>query len=339
MSTVILALRILLAAVFAIAAVGKLLDREGSRGAMRNFGVPDRAAPIVGIALPLVELAIAVALVPAPSARWAAVAAFVLLLGFIAGIAIALRRGEAPDCHCFGQIHSAPAGPGTLVRNGVLAGMAAVIAVGGPGPTIASWVSARTTAELVAVGAGILAVTFGLLFLQLWLERRQLRRELGTAQRIAATAPPGLPIAAPAPDFSLKNLAGEPVSLGALQASGRPTLLVFMNPGCSSCSELVPKLAGWQRTLADRLTIAVISRGEAEHHEAWQSQALQNILLQKRYEVGEAYRIRATPSAVIVTRVGKVGSNPAESVFGIEPLVRLALRDGADAMVVETVTA
>jgi uncharacterized membrane protein YphA (DoxX/SURF4 family) len=339
MATVVLALRIVLASVFAVAAVGKLLDLEGSRQAVRNFGVPEGAARAAGIALPLVELAIAIGLLLKPSAQWAAVAAFLLLLAFIAGIATALRRGEAPDCHCFGQIHSAPASEGTLVRNGGLAALALVVAAEGPGPSIASWVEARTTAELVAVVAGTLAVGLGLFALQLWLERRELRRNLATAQRIAATAPPGLPIAAPAPDFTLKNLLGQPVTLTSLQEAGRPLLLVFMSPSCASCGELVPQIAAWQRTLADRLTIAVISQGKPEFHEEWTSQGVQNVLLQKRYELGEQYRIRATPSAVIITMAGKVGSNPAESVFGIEPLVRLALRDGSDALVLERSTA
>jgi uncharacterized membrane protein YphA (DoxX/SURF4 family)/thiol-disulfide isomerase/thioredoxin len=339
MSTVVLALRIVLAGVFAVAAVGKLLDLEGSRQAVRNFGVPERAARAAGVALPLVELAIAVSLVLTPSAQWAAVAAFLLLLAFIAGIANALRRGDAPDCHCFGQIHSAPAGRGTLARNAGLAALAVIVVAEGPGPSIASWVSDRTAAELVAVAAGALAVGFGLFALQLWLERRELQLDLSTARRIAAAAPPGLPIAAPAPDFTLKNLLGESVTLKSLRELGRPILLVFMNPGCSSCTELVPKIAAWQRTLSNRLTIAVISRGKAEQHDVWTSQRLQNVLLQKRYEVGEAYRIRATPSAVIVTTAGKVGSNPAESVFGMEPLVRLALRDGSDALVIESSTA
>ena len=339
MSTVVLALRIVLAAVFAVAAVGKLRDLEGSRRAVRNFGVPDGAAAAVGVVLPLVELAIAVALVPEPSARWAALAALLLLLGFIAGIANALRRGDAPDCHCFGQIHSAPAGRGTLARNAVLAAVAAVVVADGPGPSIDSWISARTTAELVAVGAGALALIIGLLSLQLWRERRQLRSDLGTARRMAATAPPGIPIGSPAPEFTLKDLGGEPVTLGSLQERGRPILLMFMSPGCPSCGELVPKVIGWQRSLAERLTIAVISRGEARNHEVWTRHGLQNVFLQESREAAEAYRIRATPTAVIVTLAGAVGSNPAESVYGIEPLIRLALRDGSEALVAESSTA
>jgi thiol-disulfide isomerase/thioredoxin/uncharacterized membrane protein YphA (DoxX/SURF4 family) len=339
MSTVLLAIRIVLAAVFTIAAVGKLRDLEGSRQAVRNFGVPARAAAAVGALLPLVELAIAVALVPEPTAHWAALAALVLLLGFIAGIANALRRGEAPDCHCFGQIHSAPAGRRTLARNALLAAMAAVVVADGPGPTIDSWVSARTAAELVAVGAAVLALILGLLLLQLWLERRRLNLDLGTARRMAATAPPGLPIGAPAPELEFKDLGGEPGTLSSLQELGRPILLMFMSPGCPSCSELVPKLARWQRSLAERLTIAVVSRGQARDHEVWTRQGLQNILLPENYEAIEAYRIRAAPSAVIVTLAGRVGSNPAESVFGIEPLIRLALRDGSEALVAESSTA
>jgi thiol-disulfide isomerase/thioredoxin/uncharacterized membrane protein YphA (DoxX/SURF4 family) len=336
MSTVLLAIRIGLAAVFAIAAVGKLRDLEGSRQAVRNFGVPARAAAAVGVLLPLVELAIAFALVPEPTAQWAALAALVLLLGFIAGIANALRRGDAPDCHCFGQIHSAPAGRGTLARNALLAAMAAVVVADGPGPTIDSWVSARSAAELVAVGAAVLALILGLLLLQLRLERRQLRLDLGTARRMAATAPPGLPIGAPAPGLEFRYLTGEPGTLSSFQELGRPILLMFMSPGCPSCAELVPKLARWQRSLAERLTIVVVSRGQARDHEIWTRQGLQNILLSENYQAIETYRIRATPSAVIITLAGTVGSNPAESVFGIEPLIRLALRDGSEALVAES---
>ena len=64
-----------------------------------------------------------------------------------------MARGEEPDCHCFGQIHSAPAGPPTLARNAVLAGCAAVIVAYGSGPAVDAWVNARSAGELVAAGA------------------------------------------------------------------------------------------------------------------------------------------------------------------------------------------
>ena len=37
-------------------------------------------------------------------------AALALLLAFVGGIVVNLARGTTPDCHCFGQLHSEPAG-------------------------------------------------------------------------------------------------------------------------------------------------------------------------------------------------------------------------------------
>lgn len=118
--------RLLLAAVFAVAGVAKLADREGSRAALSEFGVPTRLARPLVYLLSTVELAIAAALVPAASARPAAVAAAALLGAFAA--AIALVRGRKPDCHCFGRLHSAPAGAGTPARYLALGGVGAVFA-------------------------------------------------------------------------------------------------------------------------------------------------------------------------------------------------------------------
>ena len=132
MDSFVLGVQLLLAVVFATAGVAKLLDQPGSRSALEGFGVPTRVVPVAAWLLPLVELATAVALVVHPTARAGAIAALVLLLAFIGGIASAMSRGEAPDCHCFGQLHSAPAGRGTLVRNAALSGLAAIVAVHGP---------------------------------------------------------------------------------------------------------------------------------------------------------------------------------------------------------------
>ena len=129
MQSVLLVLRLGLSAVFLVAGFAKLADLAGSRAALRDFGVPARLSSPFGVLLPLAELAVAVALVPAASAWWGALGALALLLVFVAGIGYALSRGRTPDCHCFGQLHSAPAGPSTLVRNLVLAALAAVVIV------------------------------------------------------------------------------------------------------------------------------------------------------------------------------------------------------------------
>lgn len=332
MGTAVLAARIALAAVFLTAGVGKLFDLQGSRQAMRDFGVPAGLSRVGGLLLPLFEIAAGIALVFAQSARWGGAVALVLLLGFIAGIGNALRHGIAPDCHCFGQIHSAPAGRGTLARNGVLAALAAFVVVKAPGPALGTWVSTRSPAVLVAVGLGIVAAVLALVAAQLWVEARKLRSDLGSAQRMAAGAPPGLPIGVQAPDFALSSTDGMTVTLDDLRDRGRPVLLVFASPWCSSCVALFPNLRRWQQTLAERVTIAVISSGTVnENVSLFLEHELENVLLQEKSELIESYRIRGTPTAVLVNGDGTIGSIPAESVFGIEPMVRLVLRNGTDA--------
>ena len=131
MSTALLVVRLLLAGVLGVAAVGKLADRAGSRRAVVDFGVPERLASPAASLLPLAELAAAGLLVPAATAEWGALLALVLLAFFVAAIALNLFKGRRPDCHCFGQLHSAPAGWSTLVRNLVLAAAAAWVVVAG----------------------------------------------------------------------------------------------------------------------------------------------------------------------------------------------------------------
>jgi len=128
---VVLIARLILALVFAVAAVGKLADRGGTRRALVEFGVPDSLAEPGALALPFAELAVSAFCLVGPVAVWGAMGALVLLAFFSTGIAVSLGRGRRPDCHCFGQLHSAPAGPGTLARNAVFMVLAGVILLRG----------------------------------------------------------------------------------------------------------------------------------------------------------------------------------------------------------------
>jgi uncharacterized membrane protein YphA (DoxX/SURF4 family)/peroxiredoxin len=336
MATLVLALRILLAVVFVTAGVGKLLDLAGSRRAMADFGVPERAARVVGLLLPLAEIAIGLALIFRPSARVAAIAAALVLGAFILGIARALSRGEQPDCHCFGQIHSAPAGPSTLIRNGLLAVSAIVIAAYGSGPAVDDWVSARSAAELAAVGLGIVALGAVLYAWQLRSKYDTLANNLRIARKAGAVGGRyGLPIGAEAPRFELVGLQDEPVTLSALVERGNPVLLLFMSPWCGPCGIMLPKVRQWQETLRERLTIAIISTGTVEQNEVFAEQNIEHVALQEEMEVADVFSVRGTPSAVVVSRDGLIASTLGEMDQAIEPLVRLALRQGADIASVE----
>jgi Methylamine utilisation protein MauE len=114
-------LQLCLAAIFLVAGIAKLRDPTGTRRAVADFGLRGRLASLVAGALPVAELAVAAILVPDRTAELGAAAALILLVTFAAAITLSLLKGNAPDCNCFGQIHSEPVGVRTLIRNALLA--------------------------------------------------------------------------------------------------------------------------------------------------------------------------------------------------------------------------
>jgi thiol-disulfide isomerase/thioredoxin len=347
MDAAVLFARLLLAAVFVVAGVAKLADREGSRQAVTDFGVPAALAAPLAILLPLAELAVAVALIPTATAFWGAVGALALLLLFVAGIGANLARGRRPDCRCFGQLHSAPAGWSTLARNGVLAAVAAFLTwrglEGDVGPSVVGWIGALPAAGLLVLAGGmvvlaLLAAQWLFLFELLRQNGRLLARLGAVEERLAAAglAPEpsengarsaaGLPVGAPAPAFSLRDLHGEEVALVHLRARGKPVMLLFTDPGCGPCAELLPEVGRWQHEYVEKLTISLVGRGSVEENSAEVSEhGVDNVLLQKNWEVADAYEVEATPSAVVVSPEGTIGSFLAEGPEEVEALLAQAV--------------
>ena len=314
----LLTARLLLAGVFALAGLAKLADRSGARKALREFGVPAPLAAPLGGMLPLAELAAAAALVPLPSAWFGAVGALALLLLFVVAIGINLALGRTPSCHCFGQLASAPAGWGTLVRNAVLAGAAWLIVWQGPahpGASAVSWVGVLSVPQRLGIAGAIIGV--GVLALEAWLLWQLLRQQgrlllrldamearlAAPAAATAATQGPaaGLPVGAPAPDFRLVG---------------------FSHPDCGPCQALLPEVGRWQRDYAAAVTLAVISEGSVPANRAKGAEhSVSRILLQKKREVAEAYQATGTPAAVLVRPEGTVGSPLALGADAIRALV------------------
>ena len=324
MDALLLIIRCLLAAVFLVAAFGKFFDLTGARQALEEFGVPGRAARLGAVALPVAELTVGVALLIRPSARWGAAAAVLLLTVLIAGIAHAMSQGRAPDCHCFGQIHSEPAGRSTLIRNAVFAAAAVFVLIQGSGPSVNRGVGSLNGTQLALVATSILAAAFALAVAQLWSDRRRLERDL--ARAIASTATPGLARGTRAPDFVLTPVRGGAGSLSELMRVTRPSVFVFVSTRCGPCLEMLPALARWQESLTDSVTLAAIFSGEAEEIERLcQENELSRVLAQEADETFTAYALRATPSAVLIDANGVIAGAPAEGVPAIEALIRSAV--------------
>jgi methylamine dehydrogenase accessory protein MauD len=351
MDVALLLARLLLAIVFVVAGVAKLIDRAGSRQAVVDFGVPSYLAAPLGVLLPLAELAVAAALLLASSAWWGAVGALVLLSIFLAGIGANLARGRRPVCRCFGQLSSKPAGWNTLARNGVLAVVAAFIVwqgYGGAGHSALGWLASPSATMIVGVIFGL--ALLGLIVAQwlfLWnllgqngrllMRVDALERQLGADSSVAPPPDdfpsellPGLPVGQAAPDFELQDLRGEVVTLATLRAAGKPVMLLFTDPDCGPCTALLPEIRRWQKEHSEKLTLSLVSRGTLEENRAKSTEhGLRGVLLQDDWEISEAYEVESTPSAVLVRLDGTIGSPVQEGVDSISGFLEYAVGESS----------
>jgi peroxiredoxin Q/BCP len=113
----------------------------------------------------------------------------------------------------------------------------------------------------------------------------------------------GLPSGSPAPMFCLPRVGGG--TLGLRDYKGRRLLLVFVDPGCSPCSELIPYLEELHRH-PQAPPILLISRGSLEDNERTINELHLTIpiVLQRHWEVSRDYAMFATPMAYALDRQG-----------------------------------
>src|SRR6187431_725518 len=117
MNELLIIIRLVLFGVFALAAIGKFLDLKGSEKAVKDFGTPEEFAKTFAIALPFAEIVFAFCFLFVSTSWVGAIGGLILLLTFTGGMIWQIAQGKAPDCHCFGQIHSEPVSSKMLVRN------------------------------------------------------------------------------------------------------------------------------------------------------------------------------------------------------------------------------
>lgn len=347
MEIVLLIARLFLAVVFCVAGIAKIADLKGSRKATVDFGLPERLAAPLAWGLPLIELLIAAALIPLNTAWWGATGALAVLLIFIAGISANIARGQSPDCHCFGQLHSAPVGWSTLTRNLALAAVAGLIIIQGkenPGLSALGWMAELKAGEIVILA--LAAVAVALLAAAVVYLRRILDRQSTVLERIevikkvidedyadplveredAAAPIEGLPIGAPAPSFSLASINGQQVTLDGLLARGKPVLLLFVSPTCSPCKMLLPLVKVWERDYEAQLTVALISKGELkENINRMGKYGVKHLLLQGESDVDKDYQASWTPAAVVIGRDGIIRSHVTYGDEAIRALVAYAV--------------
>jgi thiol-disulfide isomerase/thioredoxin len=123
-----------------------------------------------------------------------------------------------------------------------------------------------------------------------------------------------------------RTLKDNRVTSEELTLEGKPVMLLFTDPGCGPCNAMLPEVSRWQEEHADKLTLALISRGEVEENKTRaQEHGLRNVLLQKDWEVSGSYEVRGTPSAVLISPDGKVATPVAGGAEGVRGLLSYAV--------------
>jgi uncharacterized membrane protein YphA (DoxX/SURF4 family) len=117
----VIVLRVVIAVVFAAAALPKIADPVQFARDIANYRLlPDGMVGLVAVVLPMIEIVVAAALLSGVHAAGAAVVAAGLLLGFVAAMGQALARGIDLDCGCFGGAIESRVSYLTIARNFLL---------------------------------------------------------------------------------------------------------------------------------------------------------------------------------------------------------------------------
>ncbi len=336
MDVILLLIRIFLFVIFAVAAVGKLLDLEGAAKSVKDFGTPPDLAKTFAILIPFAELVFAVCLLFIGYSWVGAIGVFLLLVVFSGGIIAQMAQGNAPDCHCFGAIHSEPVSKKSLIRNIIFAILAFFLIVSGKNNQGLSLTDLTNEMAIqLFLGLATLGMLGAVIFYLKKISEQQaqiMRRieilELVSheggreVERLDAGSPQdALPIGAPVPSFELPDLNGNAVVSANIFAA-KPTLLFFVSPACVPCQALLPEIEIWQTELKNKTDFVFISSGKAsENAEKFGGKNFKQILLQESREIAELFKSKWTPTALLVNGESVIASHPAVGDAAIRELI------------------
>src|SRR6266567_3863454 len=223
-----------------------------------------------------------------------------------------------------------------LVRNIVLALVATFIIVEAgrnASPSAFALLGAITTSGRLILAIDLLLLA--LILIQAWFTLHLVRQNGRLITRLEAVEAPlgidgralvdehaGLYVGTKAPDFALRSLDGGAVmTLSALCGHELPVLLIFGDPDCGPCAQLMPEIVNWQRNYSDKITIALLATGSEEANRAKNAEhGLRNILLEGDSNISESYQVNGTPAAMVVGKDGRVAGRLVLGPGRIRPL-------------------
>jgi len=122
------------------------------------------------------------------------------------------------------------------------------------------------------------------------------------------TLPQGPEVGESAPEIELEDLEGETIELEDFR--DEEVLILFWNPGCGFCQQMLPDLKQWEQSRPEGAPkLLVVSAGTKEANE--EMGLTSPVLLDHQFATGRAFGASGTPSAVLVDKEGKVASEVA----------------------------
>jgi len=335
MDIVLLILRLVMAAVFGVAAVGKIFDPVGSEKAFADFSVPEIFRKPLVYLLPLAELLIAVSLLFVETSWFGAIGGAGLFLIFIGGMIYQMANGNAPDCHCFGQIHSEPVGISSILRNVGLLGIEVVLILVGRVNQGVSIVNTNQDIMQVVIGIAVIVLLAAVVYFLKRISEQQTQimrrielmelvsREGASVEREEVSHPhEGLPIGAQFPEFELPAVDGGTITLADLKDGVKPILFLFVCPTGTPCKAMGPEFEQWQKDLDEKVRLVFVSNGKTDANvEKFGGESPKQILLQKDRELAESVKAQWTPTAVLMDAGGRVASHATAGDTAIRALI------------------
>lgn len=339
----------LLSCLFLVSGTAKLCDLQRTGSGLREFGVPV-ATPILAIVLGAGELIVGLLLLAASSQEYGAVCATGLTLLFAAGISWNLLRGHRPACGCFGPLVITQIGWSSLTRSVILVALSVGLLAAdrvkpdrGADRLLSVTYGMPIWGARVILFASVVIVCLAtiLAVVVIWLrgERLAVRQLESTIGPLGVPGKRGIAARAPVPGFALPDLAGRKWELAEFLAIGKPILLMFLSPACSSCRSLAGDVAEWQLEHSRFITIVVISEGKSsENEKALGKLKISHVLLQDGRTIRDLYGCPATPGALAITPDGLAASPMTMGAHAIHELWLKLVREAQSkiAVAVET---
>ena len=113
--------------------------------------------------------------------------------------------------------------------------------------------------------------------------------------------------------------------VGLKRFRGRATLVLFWNPGCGYCAQMLDDLKTWEQSAGrEAPQLLVVSTGAAEVNQAMGLKG--TVVLDHSNQTMQAFGAGGTPSAILVDARGKIAS---ELAVGADAVLALARQEHA----------